>query len=120
MDNKDVTVPDQTIRQWAMYVHLSALSGYLIPLGHIIAPIILWSIKREDEPFIDDQGKESINFQISMTLYLVIAGILSLVLIGLILLPILLVMHLIFIVIASVKSNQGTLYRYPLTIRFVS
>ena len=119
MEKKD-TVPDQITRQWAMYVHLSALSGYLVPLGHIIAPIIIWSIKREGNSFIDVQGKESLNFQISMTLYTVILAILSIVIIGLILLPLLFIVHLTFIVIASMKANQGEFYRYPITIRFVS
>ncbi|WP_226659533.1 DUF4870 domain-containing protein [Pseudalkalibacillus hwajinpoensis] len=119
MEKKE-TVPDQLTRQWAMYLHLSALSGYLVPFGHIIAPIIIWSIKKEDSSYIDRQGKESLNFQISITLYAVILAIFSIIIIGLILLPLLFILHLTLIVIASVKANQGETYRYPITIRFVS
>ncbi len=120
MEQQEPQIPNQDIRSWAMLAHLSALSGYLIPFGHVIGPIIIWSFKREADPFIDTQGKEAINFQISITVYAVILGVLSILLIGLILLPVLFLVHLIFIVIASVKANQGEVYRYPLTIRFVS
>ncbi|WP_273852574.1 DUF4870 domain-containing protein [Guptibacillus spartinae] len=119
MEEKEVA-PDLVTRQWAMYLHLSALSGYLVPFGHIIAPIIIWSIKKEDNPYIDRQGKESLNFQITITLYAVILAIFSIVIIGLILLPLLFILHLTFIVMASVKANQGEDYRYPITIRFIS
>ncbi|MDP4551814.1 DUF4870 domain-containing protein [Alkalihalobacillus macyae] len=117
---KDATIPNQEARTWAMFAHLSGLSGYLIPFGNIVGPLVIWSIKRETDPFIDTQGKEALNFQITMMIYTLILGILSIVIIGLILLPALFVLHLVFIIIASVKSNQGEDYRYPLTIRFVS
>lgn len=120
LDKQDAATPNHEARTWAMFAHLSALSGYLIPFGNIVGPLIIWSIKRETDPFIDDQGKEALNFQISMTIYTLILGILSIVIIGLILLPVLFVFHLVFIIIASVKSNQGETYRYPLTIRLVS
>ncbi|WP_240688136.1 DUF4870 domain-containing protein [Pseudalkalibacillus hwajinpoensis] len=120
MDKQDATTPNQEARTWAMFAHLSALSGYLVPFGNIVGPLIIWSIKRESDPFIDNQGKEALNFQISMTIYTLILGILSIVIIGLILLPVLFIFHLVFIIIASVKSNQGETYRYPLTIRLVS
>ncbi len=120
MEKQETQIPNQDVRSWAMLAHLTALSGYLIPFGHLIGPIIIWSFKRETDSFIDIQGKEAINFQISITIYAVILGVLSIVLIGLILLPVLFVIHLVFIVIASVKANQGEVYRYPLTIRFVS
>ena len=117
---KDTTIPNQEARTWAMLAHLSGLSGYLIPFGNIVGPLVIWSIKRETNPFIDNQGKEALNFQITMMIYTLILGILSIVIIGLILLPALFVLHLALIIIASVKSNQGESYRYPMTIRFIS
>ncbi|WP_347552214.1 DUF4870 domain-containing protein [Pseudalkalibacillus hwajinpoensis] len=120
MEKQGSTMPDHEARSWAMFVHLSALSGYFIPLGNLIGPIIIWSIKKETDPFVDEQGKEALNFQLSITIYAILIGILSLVLIGLILIPVLIVVHLVQIIIASVKSSEGNQYRYPWTIRFLS
>ena len=110
----------KTDRNWAMECHISTLAGYFaIPFGHIVAPLIIWLIKKDDSPFVDDQGKEALNFQISMTIYAVISGVLVFVLIGFALLGVLYLMEIICVVIASVKSNDGEKYRYPLTIRFL-
>ncbi|MBL0385369.1 DUF4870 domain-containing protein [Tumebacillus sp. ITR2] len=106
-------------RTFAMLCHLSALSGYLIPFGNIIGPLIFWLLKRDQHQFVNDQGKEAINFQISIILYAIIAGILCVVLIGLILLPIIGIASLVFIIIAGVRANSGEAYRYPFTIRFL-
>jgi len=70
-------------------------------------------------PFVDDQGKESLNFQISMAIYGIISGILCLVLIGFVLLIVLLVANVILIIIATVRASKGEVYRYPFTIRFI-
>ena len=64
-------------RMWAMFCHLAGLVGYLIPLiGNIVAPLIIWQIKKDELPFVDEQGKEAVNFQISMSLYALIGIIL--------------------------------------------
>ena len=106
-------------KQWAMFAHLSALSGYVIPFGWLIGPLVVWLIKKDEMPFVDDQGKESVNFQISMLIYLTISGVLWCVFIGVVLLPALLIAQIVFVIIAAVKANQGESYRYPLTIRFI-
>jgi len=111
-------------RMWAMICHLSALAGLVVPvIGCIIGPLIVWQIKKEEFPFVDEQGKEAVNFQISMTLYLLISAILwiplSFVCIG-ILIPVAIgIVDLVFLLIAAVKANDGYHYRYPLTIRFI-
>ncbi|MCA0989113.1 DUF4870 domain-containing protein [Guptibacillus algicola] len=120
MEQNDIQLPDEETRSWAMFAHLSALSGYLIPFGNIIAPLIIWSIKKDVHPFINEQAKEALNFQICMTVYGIIAGLLTLILIGFILLPVIFIIQLVFIIIASVKANQGEDYRYPLTFRMIS
>ncbi len=105
---------------WAMLCHLTALSTYIgIPFGHIIAPLVIWLIKKDEFPFVDEQGKESLNFQISMTIYGIAAWILCFILIGFVLLPVVLVADIVFIIIATVKTNKGEAYRYPFTIRFI-
>lgn len=107
-------------RTWAMFCHLAALAKYVLPaFGNIIGPLVIWLIKKDQSWFVDDQGKESLNFQISMTIYLIIAGISIFVLIGIVLFPLLLILDLIFVVIAAIKANEGVPYRYPLTIRFI-
>lgn len=106
-------------RTWAMLCHLSGLAGYVIPLGNIFGPLIVWMIKKDQSWFVDDQGKEALNFQISLTIYLVVAIIAIFVLIGIVLIPIIAVAGLVFMIVAAVKANEGVGYRYPLTIRFI-
>ena len=108
-------------RNWAMLSHLSALSGYIgIPFGNIIAPLIIYLMKKDESPFVADQARESLNFQISMSIYAVISGVLVLILIGFLLLAAVWVAGVILTVIASVKAANGEGYRYPLTIRLIS
>src|ERR1700680_445708 len=69
-------------RTWAMLCHLSSISGFIgVPFGHIVGPLIVWLVKKDQFPLVDDQGKESLNFQISMTIYGIVAGVLCFVLI---------------------------------------
>lgn len=112
--------PQEGETMWAMLCHLSAFAGFIgIPFGNIIGPLIIWLIKKDTMPLVDDQGKESLNFQISMTIYGIISGILALIVIGFFLLLALVVLEVVFIIIASVAANKGERYRYPLTIRFI-
>ncbi len=109
-------------RMWAMFCHLGGLAG-LIPMtpvfGSIIAPLIIWQIKKDEFEFVDEHGKEALNFQISILIYALVAGLLCFVCIGFVLLPVVYLLDLIFLLIAAVKSNNGEHYRYPLCIRFV-
>ena len=112
---------DQQERTLASLVHLLAFAGLIFPFGHVLGPLVLWLVKRNDYPgFFDASGKEAVNFQISMTIYLFLAGILLFVVVGLFLFPVLVIVDIVFVVIAAVKANQGELYRYPLSIRFIS
>ncbi len=111
-------------RMWAMICHLSALAGLVVPvIGCIIGPLIVWQIKKEEFPFVDEQGKEAVNFQISMLLYLLISAViwipLSFVCIGVLIPVAIIIVDLVFLLIAAVKANDGYHYRYPLTIRFI-
>lgn len=102
-----------------MLCHLLSFAGYVFPLGNIIGPLILWSVKRQEMPFVESEGKESLNFQISVTLYSLISLVLCLLLIGFILLPAVLIADIVFVIIASIKAANGESYRYPLCIRFI-
>ncbi|MBA7603775.1 hypothetical protein ES703_10892 [subsurface metagenome] len=105
---------------WAMICHLLGLAGIVIPfVGNIVAPLVVWQIKKDDYPFVDEQGKEAVNFQISMTIYGLISAVLTFICVGFFLLAAVVIVDLIFLLIAAVKANNGYHYRYPLTIRFI-
>jgi uncharacterized Tic20 family protein len=76
-------------------------------------------MKKEEMPMVDEHGKEVINFQISITLWIFIAAIFAFILIGLPFLIILAVLQIVFVIIGAIKADSGELYRYPLTIRFI-
>lgn len=108
-------------RNWGMLSHILALSGYIgIPLGNVIAPLIVYLMKKDESPFVAEQSRESLNFQISMSIYGLISGVLVVVLIGFLLLAVVWVAGVILTIIASVKAANGEAYRYPLTIRLIS
>jgi len=110
---------EKDARTWAMLCHVGAFAGYIIPFGHIIAPLVIWLIKKDESPFVDDQGKESLNFQISISIYAIIAALLTLVVIGAVLLIAVVIFDVIMVIIAAVRSNSGERYRYPLCMRLI-
>jgi uncharacterized protein len=108
------------VRTWCVLCHASALAGFFVPwAGHILGPLIIWLAKRGDSTEIDANGKESLNFQISMLIYNLIAGILCLVLIGFVILAILHLLNLVLVIVASIQASEGKFYRYPLAIRLI-
>src|SRR5882672_8105887 len=108
------------VRTWCVLSHASALLGFVIPWAfHILGPLIVWLAKRADSPEIDEHGKESLNFQISMLIYNVVAAVLCLVLIGFALLLILHILNLVLVIVASIQASEGKLYRYPISIRLI-
>ncbi len=115
-----VPVTSSNTRTWLVLCHASALLGLFVHfLGHIFGPLIVWMVKRPESAEIDAHGKESLNFQLSMLIYDVVAFILCFVLIGIPILVLLWILNTIFVIIASIKASEGELYRYPLTIRFI-
>lgn len=149
---------DQSARNWAMWCHLSSLAwlplillGFIgiplpIPFINILGPLIFWLTKKEQHPFIDAHGKESLNFQISFTIYGVIAFILFafviavtcgiglsntsssqllsqigivLAVVGGVCSLIVGILQLVLIIFAAIKSKKGEFYHYPFTLRFL-
>ena len=106
-------------RTWAMVCHLAMLVGYLIPFGNIIGPLVVWQVKKDESPFIDEHGREAVNFQICYTIYIFVAALSFLVLIGFILLPVVIVAQIVFTVIAAIKANSGESYRFPYIFRLL-
>jgi uncharacterized protein len=95
------------------------LAGLVIPFGNIIGPLVVWLMKKNEIPFVDDQGKESLNFQITIAIALVVSFLLVFVLVGFLLLPAVGIFGLVFTIIAGIKANEGQTYRYPFAIRLI-
>ncbi len=113
-------VAEKQARNWAMLCHLVALSGLVTgAVGFIVGPLVIWLIKKEEFPLVDENGKEALNFQISMVIYGAGAFILCFVFIGFLLLPALGIFDIVMVIIASVKVSNGEKFRYPLAIRFL-
>jgi len=116
--------PDATAdeRTFAMFMHLSLLAHTVLTMIAIIAPIIMWNIKKNESPFLDDHGREAINFQISLLLYSVLTIPIGIITCGLgfFVLPVgIYILGLIGMILAAVAANRGEFYRYPMTLRFI-
>ena len=107
-------------RIWGFFSHFSAFAFFIFPFGHILGPVLVYILKKNDSPFIEDQAKESINFQITMSLYAVISGLLTIILIGFALLAVVFILDFVLVIIAALKANEGIIYRYPFTIRIIN
>jgi len=113
-------------RMWAMFCHLAGVVGLspILPgIGSAVAPFVIWQLKADEFPFVAEQGRRAVNFQLSMLLYGVIVSVICLIsLVGIPLIPIVFfvvgLVDLIFVLIAAVHVNAGEHYRYPFTIRF--
>jgi uncharacterized Tic20 family protein len=106
-------------RQWAMFCHLAGLAWmtwFLPIIGGVVAVLIIWQIKKDDHPFIAENGRRALNFQISMLIY---ALALAITVIGIFLVPIVAILNVIFAIIAAVRAGDGKPYDYPLDIEFI-
>jgi uncharacterized Tic20 family protein len=110
-----------------MLCHLTALGGLLsFPGSNVIGPLIVWQLKKAEFPSVDEHGKESFNFQLSVLIYVLITSVLIGVTIwfcvGWVFVPVLVVLHygaVVFGVIGAIKANEGVFYRYPFNLRLI-
>jgi uncharacterized protein len=139
----------QSERTWAALCHLAAFAGFVFPFGHIVGPLVVWLLRRDESPLVDDQGKEAMNFQISTTLYFVIivAGMvltliafavgmmgapfvgvapgaflpapIAVVLLGALAILGLAVFNFVSVIVAAARTSSGERFRYPLAITFI-
>jgi uncharacterized Tic20 family protein len=125
---------DSEAKKWSAFIHLGTLLGYVFSFGHILGPLVLWMMKKDSDPFIDENGKSAINFQISFTIYSIIICIIfffaAFTLIfseaGIVFIPMIILfifvfylIEIIFIALGASAAYNGEVYRYPLTIRFL-
>jgi uncharacterized protein len=129
-------------RTWAMACHMAALAGLIIPLAHVLGPLLVWLVKRNEMVYADDQGKEALNFQLSITVYMLVAlaiialvflislltmgapeGILPVpflaIFLGMLAIIAIVLFDLVAIVDAVIRTRRGEWFRYPFTIRFI-
>ncbi|WP_028551849.1 DUF4870 domain-containing protein [Paenibacillus sp. UNC451MF] len=99
--------------------NLALLSHVLCIILGVLAPLIVWLIKKDESAYVAEHAKESLNFQISMIIYSFVAGILCFAVIGFVLLPLLGLFALVCIIIATIRASKGQMYEYPLTLRLV-
>lgn len=105
-------------RNWATFAHLSAFVMFL-GIPSLIGPLVVWLAKKDD-PYVEAQAKEALNFNISMLIYAIAAGISILLVIGIIALPAVFIAWFVLVIVAAIRSADGEDYRYPFTIRLVS
>jgi uncharacterized protein len=105
-------------RQWAMFLHLSMLAGFVIPYAGLIAPILIWQLKKTDLPGLDAHGKNATNWIISLFIYSLVCVVLMFVVIGLPLFFLVCLLGIIFPIIAGIKANNGEVWKYPGAIAF--
>lgn len=116
---KEIRVLSETERNWSMLCHLSAFAGFFFPFGGIIGPLICWLSRKEDSMWIDENGKASLNFQLSVLLYMILVLPLTFIIVGIPLMVALVFLKIICIIIASIKASKGEEFRYPLAIPFI-
>lgn len=113
--------PGKEARRWASLCHIIALVGLIgNGIGFVLGPLVVWLIKRDDDPFIDEQGKEALNFQITMFIAALVSLLLTVVVIGIFLVIAVGIVMVVFPIIAAVKTSNGEHFRYPFTIRFLN
>jgi len=124
MDSSHDTAPgpaplpdrDRQARQWAMLLHLSLFSGYIVPGAGFAVPVLIWQLKKAEYPELEPHGINVVNWLISCVIYIVVCVILTFVVIGVPLLFLLGILGIVFPIIGAIKANSGEVWKYPLTI----
>jgi uncharacterized protein len=128
---------EQQVRTWTMLVHLAALATFIIPFGLVLGPLIMWLIKKNELPEVDQHGKEALNFQLTIAIITIILTIIMVSSLGFgffwrnplymitggfglgLILALVNILAVILAVIAGIKANNGEFYRYPFSIKFI-
>ena len=122
--------PEQQSRQWALILHLSQpltrqpvnlsqLAGYVVPVAGMIVPIVIWQMKKDEFPIIDVHGKIVVNWLISSLIYIAVGFVLTFVLVGFLILPVIAILGVIYPIIGGMKANNGEVWEYPGSIKFI-
>ena len=113
--DKPQYVPTPDERTWGLLAHLSSLIASLVGLM-FVGPLVVWLVKKDQSPFVEDQAKEALNFQIAVLIAIAVCGLTC---IGIVLIPVVAIAALVYSVLAAVEANKGVYYRYPYSIRLI-
>lgn len=105
--------PGKDACTWAMLCHLLAI------FTSFIAPLVIWLIKKDEDPFVNKHGKEALNFQITVAIAGFVSSLLTVICIGVPMLIAVGIANLVLCIVAAVKASEGKDYRYPVSIRFI-
>ena len=103
----------------SMLCHLGALAGIVIPFGNIIVPLVIWLIKKDESALINQNGKEALNFQITLSIAAFVSMLLMVIVIGFLLLFAVGIYGIVMVIIAGVKVNKGEEFKYPVCLRLI-
>ncbi len=114
-DNVETAPPnrDRETNQWAMFIHFSILAGWIVPIGGLIVPVLLWQIKKDQLPGIVPHAHVVLNWVVTSLVYALICFILTFVLIGILGFIVLGLATVIFAIIGGIKANEGKVWEYP-------
>ncbi len=126
-NNQDISKENESIQEYwgmplntyCMLIHLSQLTSIIVPGLGLILPIVMWAVNKDKHQDIDMHGKVTVNWLISLFIYSLICGLLTLIIIGMFGLIILAILNFIFAIVAAIKANKGKLWVYPLSITFL-
>jgi hypothetical protein len=104
---------------WGMGCHLAGFAGLVFPFGNVIGPLVVWLVKKDEHAFIDDQGKESLNFQMTLASLQFVLFLLADLLKWHVPFYLISVLGTVFVIIAAIQASEGVAYRYPITYRFL-
>jgi uncharacterized Tic20 family protein len=107
-------------KTWAMMCHLSVLLAHFALMITFLGPLVCWLMKKDTSRFVDHHGRESLNFQINMLVYMLVClALIPCLFIGLFLLPVVVVYNVVLVIIAGIKANNGEMFRYPFIFRLI-
>ena len=110
---------DSNTKMLATFSHLGIVAGIVIPLGNILAPLIIWLTQKDKSAYVEAHAKEALNFQITMAIIMIASAILIFIYIGIILLFAAGIANLVLSIMAAIKANEGHSYEYPFNFRFI-
>jgi uncharacterized protein len=118
-DTASIAAPSAEERNWGAGCHLAALTGLATGIGFVLGPLIVWLYKKDESGFVSDQGKEALNFQLTMLLAAIASCFFVLVGIGILFLIVLAILNFVCIIMGAIKASEGVTYRYPFNLRLI-
>ncbi|GGB14275.1 DUF4870 domain-containing protein [Puia dinghuensis] len=110
-----ISTPTSDERTLGMLSHILAI----VPGINIFGPLVIWLIKKDESQFVAENAKESLNFQLTIIIGWIIGFILIAVLIGIVILASLSIVNLVLVIIATIKTGENKIYRYPFNLRLI-